>query len=174
MDDRDDPNPELLAWFAGRLPDEWFTAPPEIRADRDEILLIGELPVPRLGDDAGADARAQAARSRMQAFREDTRPARIRIAGAAERSFGRKVSWGVRCDGLESHFTTLAAPAMTRLRMSERQVLDTLIDASVAKSRSDALAWCVRLVGRHESDWLAELREALEHVEEARGRGPSA
>ena len=37
---------------------------------------------------------------------------------------------------------------MTRLRMPERRVLDTLVDAGVARSRSHALAWCVRLVRR--------------------------
>ena len=43
---------------------------------------------------------------------------------------------------------------MTRLRQPQRMVLDTLVDAGVARSRSDALAWCVRLVGQHEDDWL--------------------
>ena len=43
---------------------------------------------------------------------------------------------------------------MTRLRQPQRLVLDTLVDAGVARSRSDALAWCVRLVGQHEEDWL--------------------
>jgi len=42
----------------------------------------------------------------------------------------------------------------------------------VARSRSDALAWCVRLVGRHQEDWIASLRDALVGVEEARARGP--
>ena len=67
-----------------------------------------------------------------------------------------------------------SVPAMTRLRMPERLVLDTLIDAGIARSRSEALAWCVRLVGRHERDWIAQLREAMEHVERVREAGPSA
>ena len=69
-------------------------------------------------------------------------------------------------------FTTISVPVMTRLRQSERLVLDTLVDAGVARSRSDALAWCVRLVGQHEDSWLADLREALRHVEEVRSAGP--
>ena len=50
---------------------------------------------------------------------------------------------------------------MTRLRQPERQVLDTLVDAGVARSRSDALAWSVRLVGEHADEWLAKLRDAM-------------
>jgi len=71
-------------------------------------------------------------------------------------------------------FTTLSVPVMTRLRQSERRVLDTLVDAGVARSRSDALAWCARLVGEHEDAWLSELRTALSRVEEVRAQGPQA
>ena len=58
----------------------------------------------------------------------------------------------------EELWTHVAAPVMTRLRQPQRQVLDTLVESGVASSRADALAWCVRLVGQHEGDWLAELR----------------
>jgi hypothetical protein len=88
--------------------------------------------------------------------------------------FGRKVSWGVLCEGRKVMFTTLSVPVMTRLRQAERRVLDTLVDAGVARSRSDALAWCVRLVGQHEDAWLADLREALRRVEHVRAGGPRA
>ena len=57
--------------------------------------------------------------------------------------------------------------------MEERQVLDTLIEGGVARSRSEALAWCVRLVAQHEADWIAELREASESIREVRERGPA-
>jgi hypothetical protein len=62
---------------------------------------------------------------------------------------------------------------MTRLRQPERQILDTLVDTGVARSRSEALAWCVRLVGEHADAWLTELREAMGAVDELRRRGPS-
>ena len=62
---------------------------------------------------------------------------------------------------------------MTRLRMSERLVLDTLVGAGVARSRSEALAWCVRLVGDHQGDWIQQLRDALVAVEAARADGPT-
>jgi hypothetical protein len=51
-------------------------------------------------------------------------------------------------------------------------VLDTLVDAGVARSRSDALAWCVRLVGRNQEEWIGSLRDALVAVEAARSQGP--
>jgi hypothetical protein len=71
-------------------------------------------------------------------------------------------------------FTNLAVPVMTRLRQPERVVLDTLVEAGVARSRADALAWCVRLVGQHTEDWLQELREAMTSVQRLREQGPDA
>ena len=158
---------EIQAWFAGRLPDEWFSAPAEITVDREEITIIGTLPEPE-SDDADA-----AAEGRIKRFREDTRTRRIEIAREAERRFGRKVAWGAACGNVSEMFTTLSVPVMTRLRQSERRVLDTLVDAGVARSRSDALAWCVRLTGEHADAWLAELRDALRRVEEVRAQGPA-
>jgi len=160
------------AWFAERLPAGWFTGPPEIIADRDEILVRGSIP--DVEPDAGAteDARNAARRAAVMRFREDTRGQRIRIAEEAEAALGRKVSWGAECGGQRYLFTHLSVPAMTRLRITERHVLDTLIDAGVARSRSEALAWCVRLVGRHQTEWLEDLREAFEQVEKVRNAGP--
>jgi hypothetical protein len=190
---------QIRGWFTGRLPDAWFTAAPEILVDREEITVIGHLPSAAAGTgpaDAGqagagaaakaepatvsegserSDAEAEAmALGRARRFREETRDTRIEIAREAEHAFGRKVSWGVVCDGRKVMFTTLSVPVMTRLRQSERRVLDTLVEAGVARSRSDALAWCVRLVGEHEDSWLSDLREALHHVEQVRAEGPHA
>lgn len=164
---------EIQGWFLGRLPGEWFTGPPRIDADRDEILVIGTLSEPEMPTDASHEAAAAAGVARIDGFREETRGRRIRIAQEAEHRFGRKVSWGARCGDAERLFTTLALPAMTRLRMPERRVLDTLVEAGVARSRSHALAWCVRLVAERQDDWLKELREALAHVEKVRAEGPT-
>jgi hypothetical protein len=98
----------------------------------------------------------------------------MRIADDAESRFGRKVAWGAECGEWRALFTSLSVPVMTRLRMPERRVLDTLVDAGVARSRSEALAWCVRLVRTHEGEWIDELRDALVHVEAVRARGPGA
>lgn len=163
---------EVFGWFAGRIPEGWFVGPPDVTVDRDEILVIGELAEPSLPEGAGPVARAEAIAARIRRFREDTRPQRMRIAAEAEHRFDRKVSWGVVCGGRRELFTVLSVPVMTRLRMPERRTLDTLVEAGVARSRSDALAWCVRLVAKHQAEWLAELRDALERVQELRERGP--
>jgi hypothetical protein len=162
---------EVAGWFAGRLPDDWFTAAVEVTVDRDEILVAGALAEPKVDAD-NDDARQVACIARIDGFREDTRAQRMRVADDAERLWGRKVSWAAECGPVRRDFTTHAAPVMTRLRMPERAVLDTLIDSGVARSRSEALAWCVRLVGRHQSDWIDQLREAMEHVERVRADGP--
>lgn len=167
---------DIQAWFAGRLPDEWFTGPAEVTVDREEIIIVGNLPRPEAGEGQpgpGEDAARAAAEGRVKRFREQTREQRIEIAREAERRFRRKVAWGARCGDVEEMFTTLSVPVMTRLRQSERRVLDTLVDAGVARSRSDALAWCVRLTGEHADAWLAELRDALRRVAEVRSQGPT-
>ncbi|MGI5365602.1 hypothetical protein C9J60_35460 [Streptomyces sp. A244] len=163
---------KLRGWFAGRLPDDLFEELTEITVDREEITVIGRIRAPRLAEDAPAAEREAALESRAQEFRERTREDRMAVAGEAEHRFRRKVSWGVECGGRRTLFTHVAAPVMTRLRQPERQVLDTLIAGGVARSRSDALAWCVRLVQRHTDDWLTELRDSLEHVQRVRSQGP--
>jgi hypothetical protein len=82
------------------------------------------------------------------------------------------VAWGASIGETQVLFTHLAVPVMTRLRQPQRQVLDTLVDAGVARSRSEALAWCVRLVGEHTEEWLGSLREAMAKVDELRTDGP--
>jgi hypothetical protein len=163
-----------VAWLVARLPSGWFEDDPELRLDREEILVLGRLPAPRAAEvDTTADPRV-APIGCIERFREQTRDRRMAIAEEAETVWGRKLSWGVACGAIETHFTTVSVPVMTRLRMEERAVLDTLIDAGVARSRSEALAWCVRLVAGHEEDWIAELRAAVEHVRRARAAGPDA
>jgi hypothetical protein len=164
---------EMSGWFAGRIPAEWFEGPPTVTADREEIMVSGTLSEPELPTDAGPESREAALAARISGFREDTRGKRMRIADEAQRRFARKVSWGASCGDLSASFTTLSVPAMTRLRMDERRVLDTLIEAGVARSRSHALAWCVRLVAERQEDWLKDLREALRKVQEVRGEGPT-
>jgi hypothetical protein len=163
---------EVRGWFAGRLPDGWFTGTPTVTVDREEILLVGELAEPDAGSDASEAAKTAARTGRIKGFREDTRETRMRIADEAQRRFGRVVSWGARIGDHEELFTTASVPVMTRLRQDERAVLDTLVDAGVARSRSHALAWCVKLVAQHEGDWIQQLRDALVAVDQARASGP--
>ncbi|MFD4415343.1 hypothetical protein ACFVXA_22350 [Streptomyces sp. NPDC058246] len=165
---------KLRGWFAGRLPDDLFASLAEVTVDREEITVIGRIPEPRLAKGASDAEKEAAVQSRIQEFRERTREDRVAVAREAEHRFRKKVSWGVECGDERALFTHIAAPVMTRLRQPERQVLDTLIAAGVARSRSDALAWCVRLVQRHTDDWLTELRDSLEHVQRVRAQGPDA
>ncbi|OMC12398.1 hypothetical protein [Mycolicibacterium fortuitum] len=161
---------DAAEWFAGRLPESWFTGDPTVVVDREEITVIGRLPDP---EETETKARTSGRASR---FREETRGERMRIADEAQGRFDRKVSWGVEIgtgDDVERIlFTHIAVPVMTRLKQPERQVLDTLVDAGVARSRSDALAWSVRLVGQHTEEWLDKLRDAMKAVDDLRAEGP--
>jgi len=146
---------QITAYFTDKVPEGWFEGDPAVEWDDEEILCTGVL--------AGS--------GEVDAFRESSRAQRMAIAAEAESRFGRKVSWGVTRRGATTLFTTQSTPVMSRLRFRERAVLDTLIDAGVARSRSEALSWCVTLVGRHEGEWLDELREALTGVERVRSGG---
>jgi hypothetical protein len=163
---------DAAEWFAGRLPEDWFDGDPTVVVDREEITVIG-----RLADPDGEQSEARAS-GRASRFREETRSERMRIADEAQDKYGRKVSWGVEVGAVGDDrqerilFTHIAVPVMTRLKQPERQVLDTLVDAGVARSRSDALAWSVKLVGEHTEEWLAKLRDAMRNVDDLRSEGP--
>lgn len=147
---------QLRTWFADRLPVDVYESLDSVTADREEITVIGTLP----------------ANESVKDFRERTREQRVEVAREAEELYRRKVSWGVRSGDGTTLFTHLAVPVMTRLRQSERQVLDTLVEGGVARSRADALAWCVRLVSRNTDTWLTELRDSLDTVRRVRSQGP--
>lgn len=175
---------EAADWLTGRLPEDWFVGTPTVTTDREEILVVGELPPPSIGgaDTAGAaetetatapqQSRA-AIEGRISRFRESTRAERMAIAAEAETRYGRALSWGVSVGGTRVLFTHLSVPVMTRLRQPERQVLDTLVDAGVARSRSDALGWAVKLVAEHSDEWLTSLRAAMAEVDKLRSQGPA-
>jgi hypothetical protein len=153
-------------WFRGRLPETWFDDV-DVTVDREEILVIGTI------TDEEATETSAAAEGRISRWRAETREERMEIAQEAQHRYHRTVSWGARLGDTETLFTHVAAPVMTRLRQPERRVLDTLVDAGVARSRSDALAWSVKLVGQHADDWLGQLRDAMGQVEKLRGEGPA-
>src|SRR5205809_863537 len=164
---------KIRGWLTGRLPQDWFEGPPDVVVDREEITVVGRLPEPATAEGASDAERAAAVSGRIKEFRERTRDRRIEIARELEHRTGRKVAWGVEVGDRRELFTTLSVPVMTRLRQAERQVLDTLVDSGVARSRSEALAWCVRLVGSNTEAWLADLRGAMEQVSRVRAEGPT-
>ena len=163
---------EISGWLIGRLPEGWFEQEPSITVDNDEILIIGRLSAPVLGDDVDPAAKSAAEAGRITRFREETREARMTIAREGQHHFGRTISWEAEIGDTKQIFTNLSIPVMTRLRQPERTVLDTLVDSGVARSRSDALAWCVRLVATNTDEWLLNLRKAMESVETVRRQGP--
>jgi len=138
--------------------------------DRDEITLVVTVEAPTTEGTAADVAAAEA--GRITRWREETREQRMAIAREAEHRYGRKVAWGAAAGASRQLFTHLSVPVMTRLRQPERQVLDTLVESGVARSRAEALAWCVKLVGEHTEAWLAELRQAMEAVLKVREQGP--
>ena len=165
----------MTAWFAQRLPQEWTAAAaPEVTVDREEITVLLTLTAPETAEGATDAEKAEGIAGLIARFREDTRDRRIAIAREAEHRYRRKVAWGVRVGDRRELFTHLAVPVMTRLRQPERQVLDTLVEAGVARSRAHALAWCVRLVGSNTAEWLGDLRTAMERVEQVRNAGPAS
>ena len=166
---------QIEEWFAKRIPKEWFQGPAEVDADSEEILVVGMLPASDGAKASKSDkggAKKEDAVNIISEFRSSSREQRIEIASEAERLFNRKVSWAVRSGETYVPFTGLGIPVMTRLRMRERSLLDTLVDAGVARSRSEALSWCVRLVADKQKEWLDELRKAFEEVEKVRAKGP--
>ena len=151
------------------MPDTWFDGDPTVAVDREEITVIGTLPV---AEGSKTDESEAHAAGRASRFREETRSERMNIADEAQGRYGRKVSWGGEVGVEQILFTHIAVPVMTRLKQPERQVLDALVDAGVARSRSDALAWSVKLVGEHTEEWLAKLRDAMSAVDDLRAEGP--
>ncbi len=164
---------DAAGWFAGRLPADWFVGQPEVTVDRDEIVVVGQLPAIEHQDGADAATIAAAEAGRIARFREESREERMEIARQAEFRYGREISWGAKIGETTQLFTTAAVPVMTRLRQQDRLVLDTLVDAGVARSRSEALVWAVRMVGEHAEDWLSQLRAAMEDVNRLRDAGPN-
>ena len=163
------PADDAGAWLAGRLPEDWFVGAPTVTVDREEIIVSGELAAP----EAPADSSEAAAAGRISRWREQTREERMQIADEAEARYRRKLAWGASIGDTRVLFTHLSVPVMTRLRQDERRVLDTLVDSGVARSRSDALAWCVTLVGEHTDEWLSGLRDAMSEVDKLRAEGPT-
>ena|SRR2546430_12005549 len=163
---------EIKGWLAGRIPADWFKSTPEVRVDREEIWVVGTLADVSLDGEASKESVGAARSGRIKQFREETREQRMAIAEEARQQFGRIVAWGVRIGDTQEMFTHLALPVMTRLRLPEREILDTLINSGVARNRAHALAWCVRLVERNQKEWLGELREAIAKVGQVRQQGP--
>ena len=163
---------EIIGWVSGALPPDLFAAVPVVEVDRDEILVVGDIGAPEVPDGLDAEGTAAAEAARISRFREETRTRRIAVARQAEARYGRPVSWGATAGGTTRRFTTVRAPAATRLDLDQRKVLDRLVAAGIAEHRAAALAWCVDLVRKNEDAWLTRLEEALTPLGETVGDAP--
>jgi hypothetical protein len=161
---------ELQSWVQERAPVNLLAGPPETTLYEDEVVIV--LPLAAAGTDAELpDEERRAAERRLIARRrEETRPWRMKLARELQAKLGRPVAWGMRVGESQLLFTTRSAPVMTRLGRAEREVLDTLVAAGVADTRSAALAYAVRAFAAEHIDWLAEVREAIAQVEQVRSR----
>jgi hypothetical protein len=161
---------ELQDWLQERLPAHLLGGPPDIVLYDDEVVIVLQPAVEQLDDELPDEDRRHAEQRVIAQLREETRPVRMRLAREIQGIFKRPVAWGMRAGRSELLFTTRSAPVMTRLGRAEREVLDTLVAAGVADTRSAALAYTVRAFAAEHGDWLAEVREAIAQVEQVRAR----
>lgn len=160
---------ELQGWLEARLPEELRAAPPEIRLYDDEmVVLLTSAALVSAGP--SAEERRTAEERRIDELREETRPLRIRLARDLQAAAGRPVAWGLRIGATEVLFTSRTVPVMTRLGRAERELLDTLVAAGVAETRSAALGYVVRAFAAEHSEWLADMRAAIAQMHSVRGR----
>ena len=101
MDDKEFAS--IKGWFAGRLPDGWFTGQ-EVTVEDDQIVVLGTLPEDGLPPTSSAEEKEGAAAGRIARFREETRGERIGIAREAEERFHRFITWGTKLGGVTKRF----------------------------------------------------------------------
>jgi hypothetical protein len=142
----------LQRWVAQRLPPDLAAGPPEVRRYADELVVMLQVATPATPDEPAA---------LIGRLREESRALRMQIAGEIERGQRLPVAWGMRAGDTEILFTSRTAPVMTRLARAERDVLDTLVAAGVAETRSSALAYTVRAFAAEHGEWLAEVRRVI-------------
>lgn len=155
---------DLEAWLLARLPADLVASAPQLLTYDDELVIM-------LLVAAGAEGLGEAAaHGRIAELREASRPLRVQLARELQAVLRRPIAWGMRLGEAEELFTTRSTPVMTRLNRNERDVLDTLVAAGVADTRSAALAYVVRAFAIAHGEWLAEVRQAIEQVQQVRSK----
>ena len=123
-----------------------FRRRPEVTVDREKITVVGTLAVPDLAEGASDAERAAALRGRIEGVpRGHPRQAHRDTSSSTEHRTA-KVAWASRSTG-SVLFTTLSVPAMTRLRRPSAPC--STPGRRRRREVADALAWCVKLVGKH-------------------------
>ena len=163
---------EIKSWLLEQLPTSVLASDPEIIVESDELLVILHVAVDSLAGEG--EVRAQSERALIDRLRAETRALRIHLARSINRTYGVVVSWGMQAGETVQMFTSNnTVPVMTRLTRTERQVLDTLIAANIANTRSTALSYIVRTFAAEHPDWLNEIREVAKHMAQLRKQVPS-
>ena len=157
---------ELSQWLLSQLPASVTGSDPEINIDADELLVTLNLSTDTLKGDGEALKKLE--QELIERQRSETRKLRIQLGRHLERISGYAVSWGMRAGGTVQHFTMNSVAVMTRLSGPERQVLDMLIAANVANTRSAALAYIVRTFAAEHQEWLNQVQEAAKHMSSLR------
>lgn len=161
---------EVSQWVYARLPAALLSGPPEVALYDDEVVIVLPIVGAPGGAAAGPNEQRQAEFRLIAERREETRQLRMKLARELQKQLDLPIAWGMRVGGSEVLFTTRSAPVMTRLGRAEREVLDTLVAAGVADTRSAALAYAVRAFALEHADWIAEVRAAIAQVEQVRAR----
>lgn len=157
---------EIQTWLAEQLPHELTAAPPEVRLYDDELVVTLQVAPPAAdnGDEGELEQRL------IARLRETSRPLRMQLARDLQHRLHVPVAWGMRCGATETIFTSRTVPVMTRLNRREREVLDTLVAAGVAETRSAALAYTVRAFAEAHGEWLDEVGIVIEQVQQVRSK----
>lgn len=158
---------ELKEWLLHQLPPAITSCETEVTSDEDEMLVILHLDTSALGE-TKENERKRVEQACIVHYRAETKALRIQLAREIHEQYGYTVTWGMRAGKTIQFFTNNQKPVMTRLSYYERRVLDTLIAANVANTRSAALAYIVRTFAAEHQDWLDDVQEALVHVEQLR------
>ena len=171
----DETRERVAGWFAGRLPQEWQATPAQITIDREEITVRLSIPDVEWARTQTAARSRGAGRPGQGVPRGDPRQAdgdrprgraplrRQGVVGTAGRRGRRRAQRAL--DPRRRAGDDPAAPAAADGPGHPRR-------RRVARSRADALAWCVQLVGQHEDDWLTELRDAWRRSPTYAARAP--
>ena len=93
----------IKGWFAGRLPDGWFSGV-DVKVEDDQVVVVGTLPESSLPPTSSPEEKEGAAAGRIARFREQTRGERIGIAREAEERFHKYVTWGAQLGGVTKRF----------------------------------------------------------------------
>jgi hypothetical protein len=163
---------EIKSWLLEQLPSSVLASDPEINIESDELLVILHVAVDSVTGEG--EARAQSERALIDRLRTETRALRIHLGRSINRTYGMIVSWGMQAGETLQRFTSnTTVPVMTRLTRTERHVLDTLIAANIANTRSTALSYIVRTFAAEHRDWLNEIQGVARHMARLRKQVPS-